>query len=266
MSFHPYKPAPQERRSSNPAWSSQAQPTALFTPSKSSLKTPYGGTSNPRTTGLPKARGSPYKSPNSARVTYRNGQTRPMEIFSPKDLPGLRAKEAVRRNEANTTNPPGHARPLERKPKYINFPSKSEVDEGDPSLKPVSAPMQGTPRQVESPKSPKRPTLQLSKVMKKCWDDDSMKDFDYAVADGLLNGRNEGRDRSRMWGRLGHAVYTFWPELGGWIMRNAPSPPEYDNDFLDIKEGGIGHGAGYTYDPTLAAKDSSLDRVGFYSS
>lgn len=191
-----------------------------------------------------------------------------MELFQPKDLRGFMAKEVLQRHKEKPMSPPGQARTLlERKPKYIIFPNKSEIDNSDPSPKPVSPPMLGIPRQVERPKDQKRPTIQLLKVMKKCWDDDSMNDFSYAMTDGLLNGRNEGRDRSRMWGELAQVVYKMWPGLGGWIMRHVPWPAEYDNDYLKLTELVTKAGDGvYTCDPLLANKDSSLDRVGFYSS
>jgi hypothetical protein len=184
-----------------------------------------------------------------------------MELFTPKEFKDRMAKQAVRRKEASSTNTPGHAR-LPRKPKTLLFPPSLGVRE--PSFRLVSPPMQGTPRQVERPLDPARPTVQLLQAMNKCWDDDSVKEFDWTLTDGLLNGRNDERDRSAMWGTLGRAVNNVWPELGDWIMCNKPS----DSDtiwFSSTERIRVGD-EGYIDDPMLARKYSSLDRKGFHSS
>jgi hypothetical protein len=255
MVFHPYKSPPQERRSSNPTWSSRVHSTNVFTP-----RTPCNGKKS-----NPKARGSPFMDPGTAMVTPRNGQSYRLKLYPPKAI----AEKAVLRNGASSTNTPGRARLPGRKPNYLIFPPNSGVDAGDPSLTLVSPPMQGTPRRAEPlvrPKDRTRPTVQLLRVLNKCWDDDLDKDSSWAITDGLLNGRNDERDRSRMWGTLNYAVNKVWPELRGWIMHNKPFPSEYDEKWLNSAEGSDERGEGYIEDPLLATKDSSLDRLGFYSS
>ncbi len=111
---------------------------------------------------------------------------------------------------------------------------------------------------------PTLPTVQLLRVLKKCWDDDSEKESSWTVTNGLLNGRNEERDRSRMWDEISRAVRNAWPELNTWIMQNTPE--DNDNVWFCL-EATIQYGdEACMSDPHLAAKDSSLEKKGFYSS
>jgi hypothetical protein len=186
-----------------------------------------------------------------------------MELFTPKEIRDNVTKEALRRKEANSTNTPGRARLPVRKSNTLLFPPSLGVRERSSML--VSPPMQGTPRRVERPPDPAVPTVQLLKVLNKCWDDDSVKESDWTLTDGLLNGRNDERDRSAMWNTLGGAVNKVWPGLGGWIMCNTPS----DSDvtwFSSTQIISFNDDEGYIFDPHLAEKYSSLDRKGFHSS
>ena len=270
-------PTHQQRRSSDPTWSIRTQSTSVSTPPSFNSKSPRSGKkSNPRTAGSPRARASPYLTPQRVRVTVGLGLTVPMKLFTPKDMKDM--ADAARRKKASLT--PSPMRPLHphigsstdtlrgtRLPgsKPLIFPPNLGVSE--PSPRRVSPPMQGTPRQVgrPRPRDPTCPTVQLLRVLNKCWDDDSAKDHSYAMTDGLLNGRNDERDRTRMWDMLGCAVGQVWPELRGWIMRNKPS---YNDDitWFTSAESIDDTDSGYIYDPDLATKDSSLDRVGFHSS
>jgi hypothetical protein len=197
-----------------------------------------------------------------------------MKLFKPNDV----SKVDLLPNRASSTSSPmtspthphstntsGRARLSEKKPNYLVFPSNLGVRESSPKL--VSPPMQGTPRQVNKPRQrdPARPTVQLLKVMNKCWDDDTEKERDWTVTNAYLNGRNDERDRSAMWNTLDCAVGAVWPELRDWIMGN---PPSYQDDitwFTSTERINVGDER-YIHDPDLATKDSGLDPVGFHSS
>lgn len=254
---------PQQRRPSDPTWS------------KSTLRTTSSGKkSDPRTAGSPRTRASPYMKPDEVKIELSPGNSCPMEIFTPKDH---MAKLALRRKAASSTSSPmtpmhphvasstnelGES-PLFGRPKRIVFPPSVVVREPSPEL--VSPPMQGTPRRVERPRVPD-PIVQLLRVMYKCWDDDTQKESDWTLTDGLLNGRNDERDRRGTWSLLGRAVYKVWRDrnLHGWIILNRPS----DNDTTWFKSaGGIGfNDEEYIDNLEVDQKDSTLDRVGFHSS
>jgi hypothetical protein len=113
-------------------------------------------------------------------------------------------------------------------------------------------------------RDPTRPTVQLLRVLNKCWSDDTNAQVRWTLKDGLLNGRGEERDRSNMWDSLGHAVGNVWPHLRWWIMHHIPSEDDIDwftwaNRIVD------GDDEGCIEDPDIAAKHSSLGKVGFFS-
>ena len=99
--------------------------------------------------------------------------------------------------------------------------------------------------------------------MFKCWDDDTERVSRWTLTDGLLNGRNDERDRSTMWNTLRYAVHGVWPDLCDWIMCNPPS----DDDITWFRSAGsFGVGEAYIRDLALADKYSSSVSVGFHSS
>jgi hypothetical protein len=268
---------PQQRRSSDPTWSNRTLSTGIFTPSKSALRTPSSGRkSSPLAAGLRGGRDSAYKSPEKARITLGPGKSCPMDLFTPKDYyKNFQAKEALRRKGASLASSPltpltplthlntsGRARMPGRKPKTILFPSSLGVQQLSRTL--VSPPMQGTPRRVERPPDPARPTVELFRVMHKCWEDDTEKESDWTLTNALLNGRNDERDRRGIWDNLGYAVANVWPKLHDWIMQHRPS----DNDTTWFSSAGRSsyNDEEFIRDPHLATKASTLDRVGFYSS
>jgi hypothetical protein len=86
----------------------------------------------------------------------------------------------------------------------------------------------------------------------------------WTLKDGLLNGRGEERDRSDIWDSLGHAVGNVWPRLRWWIMHHIPSEDDTDwftraNRIMDNDDEGC------IEDLDIAAKHSSLGKVGFFS-
>ena len=261
---------PEHRTPSDPTWSAWTPNDSLFTPPKSTLQTPCGGKkSTSRTAGLPRSRASPYMTPEQSRIS----------VFKPKDLiEKARQKKAslmsspmtapTHPHVAGSTDTPG--RPW-TKPKSKLFPPNSGVRKRLPMVKPrplVSPPMQGTPRRVlrKPLQDTSRPTVELLRVLNKCWDEDGAKESSWALTDGLLNGRNDERDRSGRWKVLGHAVGSLWPDLRGWIMANAPEDGD-TNWFISQRKIDIDDEIeGCIHDPKLATKDSSVDRVGFHSS
>src|SRR6266403_332019 len=186
-----------QRRPSDPTWSTRTPSASVFKPR--STHTPRSGKKpkcDPRLEGIPKSRISPYMTPENVKVTY-GGELRPMDVFTPKQMMEARQKEAQRRKaETATSSPmgPARARPLGSKPKTLVFPPNFSSHETSPPL--VPPPMQGTPRRVERPWDPERPTVQLLRVMRICWDADSEKDSSWTLTNELLNGRNDERDRS----------------------------------------------------------------------
>jgi hypothetical protein len=99
--------------------------------------------------------------------------------------------------------------------------------------------------------------------MNKCWSDDTSAQVRWMLKDGLLNGRGEELDRSRVWDTLGHAVGNAWPHLRGWIMHHIPSEDNVEwfsgEDLIDIDDESC------ISDPDITTKHSSLERVGFFS-
>ena len=268
MVYYPFPgntSTPQQRRPSEPTWSTRTP----FTPSMSTFRTPSGGKqSNPRTTGSPRKRAEPYKKPENVRITLGPGKSCPMKLFTPKD----HMDAVLRRKEASSTPSPiktftylntqGRARMPGKKLKTALYPPSLGVQ--DPSRTLVAPPMQGTSRRVERAPDPARPTVQLFKVMCKCWEDDTEKESDWTLTNALLNGRNEERDRRRIWDTLGYAVGNVWPKVRDWIMHHRPS----DGDTAWFSSAGIisFNDEEYIRDPRLATKPSTIDRVGFHSS
>lgn len=220
------------------------QPAGVFTPPKSIFRSPRAKTSKPR--------GNPYMTPERTRITISPGITRPMELHTPRDYKASLAKDALLRS---SMSPPTH--PAKRSPKPLLFPKSSEVR--DPSSMLVSPPMQGSPRLEERPRGSMD---HLLNVMCQCWDIDTAKLSSWTVTDALLNGRNDERDRSKMWNPLDYAVCKIWPELGQWIMCNRPTddditwfrPAERKASGLRIDDDNL----------KLDDKKSTLDRVGFH--
>jgi hypothetical protein len=226
------------------------------------LKTPAGGKApKSRGAGTRKFRASPYASPEKVKVRHPHGCETPMELFIPKKY-----KEAAEAASAtsSTRGINGQAQPRLPGSRPLMFPKNPKSRE--PSRTLVAPPMQGTAPTViwRKPMDPTLPTVQLLRVLKKCWDDDSEKESSWTVTNGLLNGRNEERDRSRMWDEISRAVRNAWPELNTWIMQNTPE--DDDNVWFGL-EATIQYGEeACMSDPHLAAKDSSLEKKGFYSS
>ena len=183
-----------------------------------------------------------------------------MELLTPNDLKKFLSKEANRRKEESSpTSPTGLPG---RKPNYIKFPPNLGIEEPPSTL--VSPPMQGTLREgkVERPLDPGRPTIRLLKVIYKCWDADMEKDSSWTVTNGLLNGRNDERDRNGMWNDLGYAVENVWPGLGSWIMHNRL----YDSDAAWFSPADYSVSDEEVCDRNLDNKVSSEDKLGFHSS
>jgi hypothetical protein len=106
------------------------------------------------------------------------------------------------------------------------------------------------------------PTVQLLRVISKCWDDDTERLRTWTVNDSLLPGHCEERDRSGMWNTLRGAIHNVWPNLKEWIMKNVPGE---DNRAWFTRADGIGAGEeDYIADPHIATKHSSSERVGFF--
>lgn len=263
---------PQRRRTSDPTWSTPIPSPNVFTPSRA-LQTPRSGNkkkSYSRTAGITKARGTPFMTPERVRITLASGKTCPMEVFKPKDYFAQRkgaSSTPLPMTPTSSTKTPGRARPPGSKRKTQLFPPDLfRSPSPSPLSKLVSPPMQGTPRRepVGLPQDPMRPTVQLLRVLNQCWSDDASNEARWSLTDGLLNGRNDERDKSGMWGTLGSAVGKIWPELSDWIMCNTPVPND-DEWFSTAKDIGRGDMA-CIYDPVLDTKDSGRDRVGFHSS
>ena len=265
-------------------WSTR-RPSAggVFTPSGSTLQTPPRSGKQKSSRSI--ARHSPYMTPEKTLIVLGPGRSCPLndDLFTPKER-----MEAVRRRGASATPSPmtsttnshvagstntlGRARPAGyiRNPPLFPRNSGAQPRERLPSSSPmpklVSPPVQGIPRKrgVRRPLEPARPTVQLLRVLNKCWDDDGDKYSSWTVTDSLLNGRNDARDRIGMWNTLRYAVGGIWPELRDWIMCNTPSDDDAiwfrSADRIDVYDGEC------IYDPNLGTKDSSLDQVGFQSS
>lgn len=265
-------------------WSVRRSPAGgVFTSPGSTLQTPP--CSGKQKSKLSGARYSPYMTPERTVIVFGDGRSCPLsdDLFTPKEhMEAVRQRRAsatpspmtstTQSHAAGLTNTMGRARPAGYIRKPPLFPPNSGVQPRNRSQSPaprpklVSPPVQGIPRKrgVRRPLEPTRPTVQLLRVLNKCWDDDGTKLNSWTVSDALLNGRNDERDRSGMWNTLQYAVSGIWPELREWIMRNTPS----DDDatwFRSVDRIGDYDGE-CIYDPNLGTKDSSLDHVGFQSS
>jgi hypothetical protein len=240
-------------------------------PKASNPRTPRNLT---RTTPYPGGRGSPYASPGQVR--FSNGV--PMELKTPKKH--MEDKVASRRHASSRSSPgmspgmmgppgvplcapgtPTHARPTGSNPTPPLFPPQLRLRRSSSSLTPVE--MNHTPKRERRAQDPARPTVQLLRVLNKCWSEDTSTQVRWSLKDGLLNGRCEELDRSRMWDTLGHAVGNVWPHLRGWIMHHIPSDDNTEwfsgADRIDAIDEGV------IADPDIATKYSSLERVGFFS-
>jgi hypothetical protein len=248
------------------------------TPSASSTQNANPQTPPPRrtnrTAGLPSARASPYLSPGT--VLLSNGS--PMELKTPRKF--LSDKAAVRRQTRSashgmspgTMDPPlqpicSPRTPTHAHPNRINstkplFPPQLGSRKSSSLLAPAEIII--GPKGEKRARDPARPTVQLLRVMNKCWTDDTNTQLRWTLKDGLLNGRSEELDRSGMWNSLGHAVGNVWPHLRRWIMLHTPSDDDTewftgtDRISFDDDEGCIN-------DPGIARKHSSLEQVGFFS-
>ena len=236
-----------QSRPSDATWSIR-RPAVSVEPSTSTSTTPRSG-KNPK---AKKQRPHPYMATDQTKITLPSGETTDVVLFTPKEF------MARLKKTSSTLSPlrPNGSFNTRR------FPSQSDVKanlEQSASRKQVFPPMQGTPRRMERPRDPTRPTVELPGVMRKCWSDDNSRLCSWSVTNSRLNGRNDERDRSAMWIPLRDAVSNIWPGLGAWAMRHSPWSGEDDTWLTSVDEGPI-------YDPLLATKKSSRDRVGFHSS
>ncbi len=247
-------------------------PPTLRSPGpKASPRTPRHVT---RTAAYPGGRGSPYASPSQVRLS----SGAPMELKTPKQH--MEDKAAIRRHASSRSSqgmspgmmgPPGvplcapgtptHARPTGNNPTPPLFPPQLRFRRSSSSLTPVG--INNTPKRERRAQDPARPTVRLLRVLNKCWSDDTSTQMRWSLKDGLLNGRGEELDRSRMWDTLGHAVGNVWPHLRGWIMHHIPSDDSTEwfsgADRIDVIDEGV------ITDPDIVTKRSSLERVGFFS-
>jgi hypothetical protein len=262
---------PQRRRPSDPTWSTRMPPAHMFTPSRSSQTPRSGKKTDSRTAGIPKSRYIPYMTPELVKIRIGPGESRPMELLTPKDWMAKRQEKAANSKSSpmtpltGSTNTPGRARlPGSKRRTPLN--PDMRIRSPSPSLTLVSPPMQGTPRRgpKRRPLDPARPTVQLLRVLSDCLSDDTSNQSNWTMRNERMNGRNEDRDTRGKWDTLGRAVRHVWPELLDWIMRCTPWTN--DDDWFSLAGLGDGNRVGYITDPTLATKDSSLDRVGFHSS
>lgn len=244
---------------------SQNIPPPLGTPGqKHNPKTPRRTN---RTAGLPSARASPYESPTQVRLS--NG----VELKTPKQH--MADKIASRRHAGSMASPgmsppvlpiysPGSPPPARRtggSPATPLFPPQLRFRKSSTSLAPAA--IISTPKRKKRVRHPSRPTVQLLRVLNKCWGDDTSTQMRWALKDGLLNGRGEELDRSGMWNTVGYTVGNVWPHLRGWIMRHIPS--DDDAEWFTATDRIGEDDDGYINDPQIATKHSSLERVGFFS-
>ena len=244
---------PQRPMPSNPAWLS---PTVRMSPSVlAPPRTPRSRKSS-RNSVFPSVRSSPLMTPD--KVVMSDGS--PMKLFTPK---AHMAEMEARRRRTSLGRSPGMGPPTQplAHPRTLFLPPNLRSRKSSTKL---SAPpvVLGTPLQKGRPRDPTRPRVQLLKVMSDCVSYDTAISVQWTVKDGLLNGRNDERDRRNMWRPLSDTVHKFWPNLGVWIMNHTPSEANMewftgpweicDNDHC-------------TDSSNITAEHSSLARVGFYS-
>jgi hypothetical protein len=119
------------------------------------------------------------------------------------------------------------------------------------------------PRGAQRTRDPALPTVQLLRVLNRCWSDDTDLLKDRAVMNSRLGERCEEPDRSAVWSNLGHAIHNVWPDLKGWIMNYAP-PEDNTHWFIGADRIGVDEYE-CIEDPDIATKYSSSERVGFFS-
>ena len=261
---------PPRQVTTNPPWPT---PTSSMSPPLRQPVTPRCG-KTPRKSGLPGVRASPYMTPN--RVTVSDGS--PMVLFTPKQH--VAQKEALRRRTSSgmcsqsprSMGPPTQPRgdslmctptPTRSRPLTPLFPPPQPRNrKTSTTVLAPAAVILGTPAPERPPRDSARPLVELLQVLGKCVDDDTEKDFQWTLRDGLLNGRNEDRDRSRKWNPLCEAVDKFWPDLRKWIMLYTPLNDDTDWFMWSRRSGDCDR---YIDPREIASKYSSLDRVGFNS-
>jgi hypothetical protein len=225
-----------------------------------------------RAAGLPSARASPYGSPSTVRLSDGS----PMELKTPKKY--MSDKAASRRHASSMTSPgmspgtmgppllspvsPTHTRPRGTNPTSPLFPPRLRFRRSSTLLAPAE--IISHPNREKRVRDPTRPTVQLLRVLNKCWAEDTDTQLRWALKDGLLNGRGEERDRSSMWSSLNCAVGSMWPHLRSWIMRHIPSDDDTEW-FTGADRIPDDDDEGCVNDPDIAAKHSSLGQVGFFS-
>jgi hypothetical protein len=239
-------------------------------PSKS-IRSPssgFGRTPSKRMASLGSARVSPYA---VHRKVSPMGSPVHTGLFTPKEH--MAKKAAIRNRTPNSKltasspspmGPPSTRRvvsatdtPTRGRPPSRLFPSSQQL------LK-MSA-LQATVRMFDPPRGEQRPrdrglpTVQLLRVLNKCWSDDTEKQKNVAVVNSSKE-RCEELDRSAMWDSLGHAIHNVWPNLKAWAMNYIPRE---DNSHWFTSEDLIGDNE--TCDPDIATKHSSSERVGFFS-
>jgi hypothetical protein len=233
--------------------------------------TPRSG-KTPRKSGLPSARASPYMTPD--RVTISDGS--PMVLFTPKQHMAQRVALRSRASGGMCSQSPGSMGPPTqprgasstctptqmRPPTPLFPPPQPRVRKTSTTVLAPAAVILGTPVPERRLRDLARPPVELLQVLRKCVDDDTEKDFHWTLTDGLLNGRNEDRDRSCKWNPLCDAVDKFWPDLREWIMHYTPSNGNTD---WFMWSGRISDTDRYIDSRDIASKYSSLDRVGFNS-
>ncbi|KAI0255003.1 hypothetical protein BJV78DRAFT_1151838 [Lactifluus subvellereus] len=174
------------------------------------------------------------------------------------------AREAAGRSRAfgdcppdSITNDPASPRDYRRS----RPTTPSSLSTGSPALAP--APLLGSAiiHTGRRERPPTRPTVRLLSVLAKCWDDDTEKEVQWMIRDGLLGGRLDPRESTDIWGNLHYAIHHVWPTLHKWIMAYVPN--QKDAHWFGRAETLRADYYDWVVDPNLAQKKSSTERIGF---
>ncbi|KAI0282914.1 hypothetical protein BC826DRAFT_253224 [Russula brevipes] len=219
-----------------------------------------GPTQSRRTASLGRARVSPYARP------------------PPKRSPMYMANKAATRNRtlssSSTASFPTPMSPPRTRPVYCTPYSPARMHPTTTPLFPTSQqfrelsasratyPTFDPPRGAQRPRDRALPTVQLLRVLDKCWSDDPEKLQNRAVASSGHERCGE-LDRSARWNPLGHTIHNVWPDLKGWIMNYIP--PDDDTHWFTGADRVGNDEYTCTEDPEIATKHSSEERVGFFS-
>lgn len=220
---------------------------------------------NRRSGGFPDSKASPLTTPN--RVVFPDGS--PMLLYTPEQI-----KNGEHRPPAPSQAP--SPRPSMGPPSQSSVAGRTETPT---RRRPIVFPRNLRPRKTSSSRpaasnntgsstvrralDPTCPTVQLLRVLNKCWDLDMQLQVEWTVRDARLNGRAEQRDRSRMWDLLGTTVNNVWPNIRGWIMSHTPF--DHDVEWFTWEDGINSTNEDCISDPHIATKPSSFERMGFCS-